>query len=241
VDKVLKEVETLKAHARGKFIFFVDDNMFVDRKRSYELLEALIDYRVRWFVQTDISIAHDPKLLSLMAQAGCREVLIGFETVSPKNLHQVNKDGWKLNHYQKYPEAIERIQAHGIAIYGSFILGLDGDDTSVFTRLRDFLEDTSLIGFQILFQTPIPGTRLAERLERESRLFSHNGKWGRFSTYQVHFKPALMSKEELESGMLWLFKEVYSDKAFRRRKSHYLKLVRRLNQDTSGASVTEVT
>jgi radical SAM superfamily enzyme YgiQ (UPF0313 family) len=134
IDRVLKEVEALKAHAPRKFVFFVDDNMFVNRKRSYTLLEALIPYRLRWFVQTDISIAHDDKLLSLMMQAGCREVLIGFETISADNLRQVNSNDWKLNQSEKYPEA----------------------------------------------------------------------------------------------GMLWLFKEVYNNEAFRRRKHHYLNLVRRL-------------
>ena len=228
LDRVLKEVETLKSHAPRKFVFFVDDNMFVNRKRSYELLQALIPYRLRWFVQTDISIAYDDKLLSLMKQAGCREVLIGFETISPENLRQVNSNDWKLKQYKKYPEAIERIQSNGIAVYGSFILGLDRDDRNVFFQLHDFLVETQLIGFQILFQTPIPGTRLAERLAQEERLLPHDGNWGNFSTYQVHFTPALMSKEELEAGMLWLFKKVYNDKAFRRRKRHYLNLVRRL-------------
>jgi radical SAM superfamily enzyme YgiQ (UPF0313 family) len=232
VDQVLKEVETLKSHAPRKFLFFVDDNMFVNRKRSYELLEALIPYRIRWFVQTDISIAFDPKLLSLIAQAGCKEVLIGFESLSPENLRQVNKDDWKLRHLENYPEAIERIQGSGIAIYGSFVLGLDHDDQGVFARVRDFVEATHLMGFQILFQTPIPGTRVAQRMEQEGRLLPHNGNWGRFSTYQVHFRPARMSKEELEAGMRWLFNQVYSAEAFKRRKAYYVGIMRRLAKNS---------
>ncbi len=225
VARVLEEIRAIKRVAPRKYLFFVDDNMFVKRSYSRELLEAMIPLRVRWFTQTDVSIADDERLLDLMFRAGCREVLIGFESVSAATLATVDSDRWKTRHLDKYRSAIERIQARGIAIYGSFILGFDTDGPDVFDRLRDFVTETNLLGFQILIMTPIPGTRLYQRLEREGRLLPGR-TWANYSTYQLNFTLKGMSRETFEAGMLRLYEELYDDAAFERRKYHHMKLLR---------------
>ncbi|MCP5054096.1 MAG: radical SAM protein, partial [bacterium] len=53
VRQVLTEVKEIKRVAPRKFLFFVDDNMFVKRNFSYDLLNALVPLKVRWFTQTD--------------------------------------------------------------------------------------------------------------------------------------------------------------------------------------------
>ena len=228
VDQVIAEIDAIKAIAPGKYLFFVDDNMFVDRKFSYRLLKAMAPIkRLRWFTQTDISIAEDDELLDLMYAAGCREVLIGFETLSPENLRQVNKNHWKLKKLDKYPWAIDKIQSKGISIYGSFILGLDHDDETVFDRIRDFILDTKLLGFQILIMTPIPGTAIAARLAKENRLIE-GVPWGHYSTYQLNYRLKRMTAKAFEEGMLRLFEELYSDAAFNKRKKHYMTILKNL-------------
>lgn len=227
VSQVVREIEEIKQAAPRKFLFFVDDNMFVNRGFSYNLLEAAIPLRIRWFTQTDISIADDDRLLDLLYRAGCREVLIGFETLSKKNLQQVDSDRWKVKQLDKYPRAIEKIQSFGISIYGSFVLGMDHDDESVFEQLRDFIMETKLMGFQVLTLTPIPGTRVYERLLKEKRLLEGRN-WGNYSTYQLNYKLKLMSGETFQKGMLWLFKELYNEEAFDKRKKHYLEILRNL-------------
>lgn len=230
VSQVLREIEEIKKVAPRKYLFFVDDNMFVSRKFSYNLLEAMASLNIRWFTQTDISIAEDEKLLDLLYRAGCREVLIGFETLSRENLRTVDSDQWKVRQLHKYPWAIEKIQSKGVSIYGSFILGMDYDDENVFRHVRDFITETNLLGFQILIMTPVPGTRVRERLGEENRLLKQRN-WGNYSTYQLLYKLKLMTKETFENGMLWLFKELYSKEAFYRRKKHYMKLVRNLQAE----------
>ncbi|RJQ65551.1 MAG: radical SAM protein [Desulfobacteraceae bacterium] len=229
VAQVIREIEEVKRYANNKFLFFVDDNMFVQREFSYELLKAIRKYKLRWFAQSDISVSDDDKLLDLIYQAGCRELLIGFETISPDNLKTLDSSQWKLKQLARYPSAIEKIQAEGISIYGSFILGLDHDDESVFQRTRDFIINTNLLGFQILVMTPIPGTRVHERLKKENRLYPVKD-WGTYSTYQLNYELKKMSRDTFEKGMLWLFRELYSEEAFNKRKMHYLKLIRNLKK-----------
>jgi radical SAM superfamily enzyme YgiQ (UPF0313 family) len=228
LKQVLDEIAVIKKVAPRKYLFFVDDNMFVDREYSSALLESIIPFNVRWFTQTDISIADDDSFLDLMYRAGCREVLIGFETLSPQNMQMVDNKNWKLKQLGKYGWAIQKIQSHGIAIYGSFILGMDHDDETVFPTLRDFIVKTNLLGFQILIMTPIPGTRLYQRLSNEDRLLTGKN-WGNYSTYQLNFKLKQMSQETFEKGIIWLFKELYNDNEFKRRRNHHIKLIRSLS------------
>jgi hypothetical protein len=46
------------------------------------LLAALARQDVRWFTESDISIAADTELLALMRDSGCAQVLIGLEAAT---------------------------------------------------------------------------------------------------------------------------------------------------------------
>ncbi len=80
VDKVLAEIHEIKRLWPAPFIEFADDNSFVNRRHSKELLRAMVGEHIRWFTETDIAIADDPELLDLMHASGCAEVLIGLES-----------------------------------------------------------------------------------------------------------------------------------------------------------------
>ena len=137
VDKVLAEIHEIKRLWPAPFIEFADDNSFVDRRHSKELLRALVGERIRWFTETDVAIADDPELLDLMHAAGCAEVLIGLESPTASGVDGVEtRRNWKRSRFDDYAAAIERIQAHGIAVNGCFVLGLDGDGPEVFDAGR---------------------------------------------------------------------------------------------------------
>src|SRR5262249_7619349 len=57
VEKVIAEVRSIKSHWKRPFIEFADDNSMVDRRYWRELLPRLAEERVRWFAETDISLA----------------------------------------------------------------------------------------------------------------------------------------------------------------------------------------
>ncbi len=50
---------------------------------------------VDWYAFTDVSVCNKGHLLDKMAAAGCRKLLIGFESLSKNNLHQINASGFK--------------------------------------------------------------------------------------------------------------------------------------------------
>lgn len=226
VAKVIDEIRAIKKLWPRPFIEFADDNTFVNKRHSRLLLQALAKEGVRWFTETDVSVAEDPELLKLMRASGCAQVLIGFESLSAAALEGIElQRNWKQQQREKYKAAIQQIQSHGIAVTGCFILGLDGDTREVFDDIYDFVEESGLFQVQITVLTPFPGTPLYARLQKEGRLLEE-GAWEKCTLFEVLFTPQNLSVLELEQGLLDLGRRLYSEEATRRRESAFRQQIR---------------
>ena len=211
VERVVAEIREIKRLWPHPFIEFADDNSFANRRHSKELLRALAPERIHWFSECDISIADDPELLELMRASGCRELLIGLESPTPAGIDGVEqRRNWKRTRFADYRDDIARIQAHGIAVNGCFVLGLDGDGPEVFDAVEAFVRESGQFDVQITVMTPFPGTPLYERLRAEGRLLA-DGAWERCSLFDVNFEPRKMSAAELQLGLLGLARRLYTE------------------------------
>jgi radical SAM superfamily enzyme YgiQ (UPF0313 family) len=196
------------------FLFFLDDNLFADSRYAKELLIRLKPFKKRWYCQAPISVAKDNELLKLAKESGCLLLSIGFESVVQDSILSVNKT---LNKTDFYFDAVRKIHDAGISVAGSFVLGFDGDDASVFEKTLCFAIDSGvdLASFHIL--TPYPGTPFFNQIIKENRLLEPYGKWKKFDTQHVVFKPKKMKPEELQEGFDWLWREFTSLRSIRRR------------------------
>jgi radical SAM superfamily enzyme YgiQ (UPF0313 family) len=224
VKLAIAEIIAATAQIDRPFLELADDNTFVNKKWGKEFLRALAPLNVSWFTETDISVADDPELLDMIADSGCRQILIGLESPDADGLGGLDPHDWKRRHAEHYLEAIDRIQSRGITVNGCFILGLDGDTPETFERVRDFVAQSGLLEVQITVQTPFPGTPLYQRLQREGRLLAKR-YWDRCTLFDVNYRPKNMSVAELESGMRWLFGEIYNEREFLRRKRRYIDIL----------------
>jgi radical SAM superfamily enzyme YgiQ (UPF0313 family) len=224
VGLAIAEIGEAIAQVERPFLELADDNSFVNKKWAKRFLRALEPMDVLWFTETDISAADDPELLDMLAGSGCRQILVGLESPDAEGLAGLDPHDWKRRHADHYLEAIERIQSRGITVNGCFILGLDGDTSETFERVRDFVTQSGLLEVQLTVQTPFPGTPLYDRLRREGRLPSER-YWDRCTLFDVNYHPKNMSVEELEAGMRWLFGEIYNEREFIRRKRRYMDIL----------------
>jgi radical SAM superfamily enzyme YgiQ (UPF0313 family) len=192
VAEVVAEIEL----TGRRDILIVDDNIFNDRQSAAELFRALVPLRIRWGCQVTIDIAEDAALLDLMAKSGCIAALVGFESLDAANLRQMNK-AWTLRH-QDADAAIRSFHDRGIMVYGSFIFGYDHDTPDTIKRTIDFALDAKLFLANINPLTPMPGSRLYQRLHSEGRLLYD--RWWLDSGYSygnATFRPLRMTPEEL--------------------------------------------
>ncbi len=201
VEEILKEIKTLN---HKKLIVFVDDNIAGNPKFAKELFRALVPYKLKWVAQASVTIARDDELLKLAAASGCMILLIGFETLSPDNLAAMGK---RVNVVDEYEMVIRKIHSHGIAIHGFFILGLDEDDEYVFERTVRFAQKMKLESAQFAWPVPYPGTTLYESLDKAGRIITKS--WSQYES-SIVFEPKLMSREILEKGRDWVWREFYS-------------------------------
>jgi radical SAM superfamily enzyme YgiQ (UPF0313 family) len=133
VAGLIAEIESLPA---GKLLFFVDDNLFGKKRDLLALLDAMEPLKRRWACQISIDVARDEKLLDRMAQAGCRFVLIGFESLDPASLRQMGKRWNRVS--GSYQSVVSGLHRRGIGIYGTFVFGYDADTTDTFARTLEF-------------------------------------------------------------------------------------------------------
>lgn len=223
ISGIVRDIEYIQTLRRRPFIEFADDNTFVDKAWGRKLCEALKPLRIKWFTETDISVAEDTTLLRLMREAGCRQVLIGLESPDPNPLEGIElRANFKAAKWNSYREAIARIQAHGITVNGCFVLGLDGQDTGIFQRILDFVNETNLFEVQLTVLTAFPGTPLYTRLLGEDRILEPN-RWDLCTLFDVNFRPQQMTPAELRNGLYWLAERIYAPENVHRRREHFLR------------------
>ncbi len=191
-----------------RFIFVVDDNFFGVGPRhaewAKELLRAIIKHgRKRlWFSQTTINMGEDHEGLQLAYKAGCRGMLVGFESFNEQALKGYHK-GINRKNLARYPELVRGFQRAGIAVFGGFIIGSDEDtpDTVAETALQAVGMGVDII--QITNLTALPGTQMFERLKSEGRLLAVEWPqdWERYTFTETVYHPRRMTARELDEAI----------------------------------------
>jgi radical SAM superfamily enzyme YgiQ (UPF0313 family) len=208
-EKVLAEVDRIRALWRTPFIELADDNSFVNKRYWRTLLPELAKRRIRWFTETDLSVADDEELLALLAGAGCVEVLVGLESATPEALAAIDRSGWKSKRAARARANVRLIQSYGIRVNGCFIVGLDAHTEQVFDEVLNFVREAELYDVQITLPTPFPGTPMYQQYAKEGRL-THPTDWERYTLFDLNFRPMRMTETQLVEGFRDLMKRLYS-------------------------------
>lgn len=175
IESVIEEMRSVSE----KHILIVDDNLIGTRKDQIryakELFRAMARAKLgkRWMGQVTINFADDEELLDLAAAAGCFGMLIGFESPYPEGLRELKKM-FNTSGSRDLAASVRRIKDHGIMVAGSFALGLDIDHKGIGRQIADTAHGYGIDILNTLFLTPLPGTRLFARMEKEGRLVADN-------------------------------------------------------------------
>lgn len=211
---VVAELRQLKDTKR--LFFFVDDNFAGDMKAGKPLLAELQKLGVRWITQMSINAAHDESFLAGMYRAGCRGVLIGFESLDEANLRIMNK---RFNSMRGgFRAALANLRRHGIFVYGTFIFGYEHDKESSFDEAVDFAVEENLYIAAFNHLTPFPGTPLYKRLQQEQRL-RFDAWWldPRYRYNALPFVPTRLTPEQVTEGCVGARRRFYGWRSIARR------------------------
>lgn len=195
VEDVIKEIKSQKR----RLLFFVDDNIVCDHAKAKELFRALIPLKIRWVSQGSMDMLHDEELMRLMVKSGCLGLVIGFESISPESVSEMNKGTNKKGSSEMYKWEIEQLRKWGLQTWAAFTVGHDSDTLESIRATCDFAikNKFTFAAYNILM--PYPNTPLYERLEREGRLL-YDGKWWLHEEYRFNYAsivPKNMTADEL--------------------------------------------
>ncbi len=208
VDEVVADI---RQHGARKLIF-IDLNLIADRAYAVQLFTALIPLRLQWYGLATVLLADDEELLALAARSGCTGLLMGLESLSTANL-KGNRKGF--NSPDRYARVVERLHAHGIALQGCFVFGLDDDRPDVFLKTAEFAVEARIDLPRFAVVTPFPNTPLFRRLDEEGRILTRN--WELYDAQHVVFQPRHMSVRELSDGVEAAWQHAYSIRSIARR------------------------
>ncbi len=203
VQDVIDEIKSFK----GKEVIFPDVNLIADVSYAKELFTALIPLKKWWFGLTTTAIGYNDELLEVFEKSGCKGLLVGFESVNQETQENINKG---VNQVSEYKSLMEKLHNHGIMVMGCFAFGSDEDKQDVFKRTVDLCLEAKIDLPRFSIITPFPATEFYDELEREGRIIEHD--WSMYDVEHCVYKPKHMTKEELEAGIAWAWKEAYSVK-----------------------------
>src|SRR5437763_7262047 len=197
-ESVVSELLRLKERARRErgqvAVFFIDDNLAINMKRTKSLLRDIIaaGAQVPWVAQISANLLRDEELVDLIAASGGCWVFIGMESIDPVNMADVNKNCSKPS---EYGAVLERLARRNIYAITSFIFGMDNDTPGVAERtlrqIRSWPPGLPVFG-QL---TPFPSTPLYKRLQEDGRLVRPK-HWLKFEKNTMAHVPLKMTIEQ---------------------------------------------
>lgn len=211
-ESVVAELLRLKERAKREkgqiAVFFIDDNLAINKKRLKGLLRDIIaaGAQLPWVAQISSNLLADEELVDLIAEAGGKWIFIGMESIDPANMADVNKNFSKPANYQAVLDGLARRNIFAIT---SFIFGMDNDTVGVADRTVNEIE-TWAPGLPVFGQlTPFPATPLYERLERAGRL-QRKKHWLDFAPFVMAHDPLKMTIEEAKDETFKAWSRSYS-------------------------------
>jgi len=154
VDEMEYDLQHWPEVQKGEF-FFEDDTFTVDRKRAYEICHEIqrrgLD--ITWSVNSRADVL-DFNLLVAMRKAGCRLLLVGFESGDSRMLKNMRK-GVKVERMREFARLTKKA---GMQLHGCFVLGLPGETKESIEATVKFALMTPMDTVQFSAAMPFPGT-----------------------------------------------------------------------------------
>ncbi|MGC1934996.1 MAG: hopanoid biosynthesis associated radical SAM protein HpnJ [Candidatus Acidiferrales bacterium] len=165
VDSVAREFEQAhKMFPQAKEFFFDDDTFNIRKDRVVALCKEFEPVGFQWSCTARVHGDYDT--LKAMANAGCRLLIVGFESGDAQILKNIKK-GQTLEMGRNFVKNCKKV---GIRVHGDFIIGLPGETKDTIEKTIDFAKDLDCETIQVSMAHAYPGTELYDQGTREGFL-----------------------------------------------------------------------
>lgn len=171
VDNVFSELLWIKQNLKSvREVVFEDDTFGIGGSWIEELCRIIIDEKldVIWNCQVRAGMNRD--ILKLMNKAGCRLVIVGFESASQQILNNVCK-GTTVSQLERMAEDVRN---SGLQLHADFVFGLPGETRDTINETINFIGKIKPDMVQLSVAAPFPGTTFYNYLKENSYLKTEN-------------------------------------------------------------------
>lgn len=187
----------------NRYLFLVNDNLHLARRRSGPLLESLSRTGRPWVGLAPLSFARDESYLRALRESRCWAMYVDLSPWLSAGLNEV-VEGVEVRRAGEY---LQRVRDQGIKVIASFVFGFDHDKKDIFDRTVAFARDQQIEEAEFHILTPYPRSRLYSRLESEGRLLTRD--FSEYTAGKVVFRPRNMTPAELYDGYIRAWRDFY--------------------------------
>jgi hopanoid biosynthesis associated radical SAM protein HpnJ len=160
-DDIVNECKYLLENFTGlKEIFFDDDTFNYQKARTIELCAKLKPLNFTWSCTSRVTTDHDT--LKAMKDAGCRLLIVGYESGDQQILKNIKK-GATIDMARRFTANCKKL---GLIIHGDFIVGLPGETPATIRKSIDFAKELDVETIQVSIGHPYPGTEFYDHVEK---------------------------------------------------------------------------
>jgi hopanoid biosynthesis associated radical SAM protein HpnJ len=154
-DDVAREMAKAKEYwPKVKEFFFDDDTFNIQKARTIELCSKLKPLGLTWSCTSRVTT--DYETLKAMKEAGCRLLIVGYESGDPQILKNIKK-GATVERARQFTKDCHKL---GLVIHGDFILGLPGETHQTINNTIAFAKELDVETIQVSVAHAYPGTEL---------------------------------------------------------------------------------
>jgi len=171
VENVVAEIaEAKRLFPQVKEFFFDDDTFTDDLPRAEAIAEGLGRLGVTWSCNAKANVPR--KTLEKLKAGGLRLLLVGYESGNQQILHNIKK-GMRIDVAERFTKDCHDL---GIAIHGTFILGLPGETHETIQETIDWACKVNPHTIQVSLAAPYPGTFLYDQAVENGWLDAANAE-----------------------------------------------------------------
>lgn len=160
-DDIVNEVRWAKENFPGlKEIFFDDDTFNYRKERTIELCKKLKPLNFTWSCTSRVTTDYDT--LKAMREAGCRLMIVGYESGDQQILKNIKK-GATIDMAQRFTKNAHSL---GLTIHADYIVGLPGESRESIRRTIDFAKSLDTETIQVSIAHPYPGTEFMDYVQK---------------------------------------------------------------------------
>jgi hopanoid biosynthesis associated radical SAM protein HpnJ len=167
------DVAAEMAHAKQLFpevkeFFFDDDTFNINGPRTIELCEKLKPLGLTWSCTSRVTTSYET--LKAMKEAGCRLLIVGYESGDPQILKNIKK-GATVERARDFTRDCHKL---GLVVHGDFILGLPGETEASIRNTIEFAKSLDCETIQVSIAHAFPGTEFYDYAEKNGFITNHN-------------------------------------------------------------------